>query len=709
MDGNQNSGGAAKSQVLDELARILNSAEFEHSDRSRPLLQFLVESATAGRESDLKESLIGVRVFERDASYNPKVDPVVRVTMGRLRAKLEKYYLREGLTDTVRIAIPKGSYVPVFEHAAGKPPVEVAPPVPVPAPRNRRGLPLAAAALILVLASVAFWAVRRPHPPALDHLRLFDSSGTPYHPSFSPAGNMLAFDAQGAGDRHRTIYLQRLDATSPTRVGDDTLGESCPVWSPDGNQLAFLREFSPEVFDVLVMPVVGGAPRKVAELRRGASNWLAWSPDGRWLAGAEPTAVDKPGIVLISPVNGEKRVLTKSPAGWHGDSLPEFSADSGTIAFRRTGPLSGHEDIYTVPVAGGPIRRLTFDDRGISGLALLRDGSLLVTSKRVGSIRSLWWQSAPGGNLERLTPATMDAGTISVSRDGAHFALVPYISDVNVWSVKADGTGEPHPLIDSELADSSPQYSSDGRRLAFHTVRTGTASLWVSDATGANALQLVDGKGFEIGNEQWSPDGSQMVFEWHISGRSALYVVSSDGGTPRPLLVDGFNNDSPVWSTDGASVYFTSDRSGQNRIWRVSARGGDPVAMVRTPSVTARFARDGGALYYLNVVPGMPVRDLYRQRLHDGELAGDPEPVVSGLDPADWANWMPVRDGVYYLRRQRGQPTEIQYLDFATHAVRTIWQMQKSAPTGGGLTVSPDGLTVLFTQTDREGSAIYVQ
>ena len=684
---------------------MLNSAEFEHSDRSRPLLRFLVESAVEGRESELKESVIGVEVFDRDVSYSPRADPVVRVTVGRLRSKLERYYQREGARDSLRITIPKGAYVPVFERC-GPEPVAMAPP----AAGRPVGLKVWIAAVALgAVALAAVWMVRWPRPPALDRLRPFITTGSPYHPAFSPAGDVLSFDALGQGNHHRNVFLQRLDAASPTRLGDDTVEECCAVWSPDGSQLAFLRNESSDAFGIFLLPVVGGSPRKLAELRRGATPWLSWSPDGRWLAAAEPSGENKPGIELISLATGVKRAITISPAGWHGDSLPIFSADSNTITFRRTGLLSGHEDVYTVPVTGGAIRRITFDDRGISGLVLLGDDSLLMSSKRAGSIRSLWWQARGGRAMQRVTSTTVDAGNIAVSRDGKHFALVPYFYDLNIWSVPADGSAPARPLINSEMPDSSPQYSPDGRRLAFHSVRTGNAGLWISDSGGANAVLLVDGRGFEIGNEQWAPDGRQLAFEWHVSGRSAVYVVSSDGGVPQPLVADRYENGGPVWAHDGAHIYFNSDRDGHARIWRVGTHGDAAVAITPPDAVSAKLSHEENALYYLRVHPADTVREVYRQPLNGGLPAGEPAQVLAGLAQADWANWTPANNGLYYVHRQPGLPHEIRYVDFATHAVNTVWKMQNPAPAGGGLTVSPDGKTILFTQTDRDGSAIYVQ
>ena len=73
-----------------------------------------MESALEGRGDQIKEYLLGVGVFDRDPSYNPQFDPLVRVEAGRVRSKLKDYYETEGCEDPVLIEFPKGSYVPVF-------------------------------------------------------------------------------------------------------------------------------------------------------------------------------------------------------------------------------------------------------------------------------------------------------------------------------------------------------------------------------------------------------------------------------------------------------------------------------------------------------------------------------------------------------------------------------------------------------------------
>ena len=100
--------------IRGQLEKILASACFAHSERLSRFLRFGVEQAVQGRADRLKEYAVGVEVFDRDHSYDPRTDPIVRVEAGRLRSKLREYYETEGRDDPILIDFQKGSYVPVF-------------------------------------------------------------------------------------------------------------------------------------------------------------------------------------------------------------------------------------------------------------------------------------------------------------------------------------------------------------------------------------------------------------------------------------------------------------------------------------------------------------------------------------------------------------------------------------------------------------------
>ena len=100
----------------EELERILRSETFHQSDRLKRFLTFIVRETAAGRAEELKEYVIGVQVFGKEDSFDPRTDPIVRVQARRLRAKLVRYYRQEGRADPTLIELPKGGYSPIIKR-----------------------------------------------------------------------------------------------------------------------------------------------------------------------------------------------------------------------------------------------------------------------------------------------------------------------------------------------------------------------------------------------------------------------------------------------------------------------------------------------------------------------------------------------------------------------------------------------------------------
>ena len=100
--------------IRDELCRILDSSIFIQSTRLSRFLRFTVDTTLEGKAGTLKEYLIGTAVYDRDPSYHPTEDSIVRTEARRLRRKLQEYYESVGKDDPVFIYYRPGSYVPFF-------------------------------------------------------------------------------------------------------------------------------------------------------------------------------------------------------------------------------------------------------------------------------------------------------------------------------------------------------------------------------------------------------------------------------------------------------------------------------------------------------------------------------------------------------------------------------------------------------------------
>jgi hypothetical protein len=107
--------------------RIVDSPHFRKSPRLSQLLLYLSEQTLLNRTELLTEHTIAMRVFEREADFNPGVDTIVRSHMVRLRQKLENYAVENHGTASMQLAIPKGDYLVRFERIAPSTAVQAEP------------------------------------------------------------------------------------------------------------------------------------------------------------------------------------------------------------------------------------------------------------------------------------------------------------------------------------------------------------------------------------------------------------------------------------------------------------------------------------------------------------------------------------------------------------------------------------------------------
>lgn len=160
-----------EAEIRAELDRILASKAFASAARISKLLHHVVGKTLAGETDQLKEYAVGVEVFDRDSSYDPRLDSIVRVEAGRLRTRLDEYYNGDGKGSTIRIDLPKGGYSAAFTRNGGSentlaPVAATATPVAAPV-RNRHGWPYAIA-LVGAVAAMVFWLGLRDRNPRPD-------------------------------------------------------------------------------------------------------------------------------------------------------------------------------------------------------------------------------------------------------------------------------------------------------------------------------------------------------------------------------------------------------------------------------------------------------------------------------------------------------------------------------------------------------------
>jgi hypothetical protein len=187
VNGSGPSNGLPPEAIGAAVSRVLSSDAFTNSKRLQRFLAYIVEKTLTGETDEVKEYNIALTVFDREPSFDPRLDSIVRVEARRLRQQLGTYYQGDGQRDPVVIELPKGSYLPVFHNRNGARPGDEATAAPaavekrVVSKHSRRieFLALAAMALLAVKAATLWWGGYTPYQGRVEGstLRIFDDRG----------------------------------------------------------------------------------------------------------------------------------------------------------------------------------------------------------------------------------------------------------------------------------------------------------------------------------------------------------------------------------------------------------------------------------------------------------------------------------------------------------------------------------------------------
>ncbi len=542
-------------------------------------------------------------------------------------------------------------------------------------------------------------AVEATHDQPLEAVPFTTFPGSESDPAFSPEGDCVAFAWDGETQDNFDIYIKTVGAQRIVRFTTDPAVERCPAWSPQGDRIAFGRTSHPGVAEIYVASVNGGPPRKIAETRAPGCG-LAWSPDGRWLVAPDRESDRDPlGLYLVSVATGEKRRLSSLELP-HFTQASAFSPSGRFLAF----PVlisGGSSDLFLLEFdnAFRPLaqpRRLTFTRGRTGNPNWLAGGTLLVyTSGQWGGVSYLW-ETATTQRMEprKLTSLGDDIDQAAYAPAANRLGCRRRYEDVNIWRLdlarEGVAAGPAARLLASTRIDYNAQISPDGKRIAFHSTRSGRAEIWLADADGSNAFQLTSMGAPVTGSPRWSPDGAMIAFDSNAAGNYDVYVVEASGGSPRRLTDDPTDDGVPSWSRDGRWIYFVSNRSGASQIWKMPSSGGAPVQVTRGGGYVAFESPDGRFLYYQK---GPPASSIWKV-----PVEGGPETEVT--PPAVWMGFAVTLRGIYYIPAAvDGIPTAIQFLSFASRQPRRVAVLHR--PPGLGLSVSPDGRWLLYSQTDH--------
>lgn len=476
----------------------------------------------------------------------------------------------------------------------------------------------------------------------------------PHYPALSPDGSKICLSYQG------NLWIVSSKGGDASRVTVADGYDSFPCWSPDGRWIAFnsTRGGSNQIY---IMPANGGMPRQITYHSMGAVLG-DWSPDGKSLAFHANRDGRGYNVYTVDIATGRSRRLTNDDL-W--TTAPRCSADGKWIIFQRGYEDhyrkgyrgSANYDIWAIPAAGGPFKRLT-DWNGNDIWPRLTGKTLYYVSERGGHEATIWKQPFDTSAPKTAVPVEVvhnppDAiRHLTISANGSmmayecdhriyagpaaggaprpieiicrtdlktdpleHAQLTSGVTDFDLtadgkktvfavhgelFSVFADKGGDARRLTETTVRESDVAWSSDGSRLAFVSHRDGEPNLYVMEVATKKTTRLT--KTTERDEApRWSPDGKTIAFIRTANEGGRLYTVPSDGSAAEKVLVPGPWVEDPQWSPDGKWIAYTAaDEYLAEDIWVVPSEGGQPKNITKYPCSNdmPRWSPDGKKLAF---------------------------------------------------------------------------------------------------------------
>jgi dipeptidyl aminopeptidase/acylaminoacyl peptidase len=368
---------------------------------------------------------------------------------------------------------------------------------------------------------------------------------------------------------------------------------SDPQLSPDGRWVAFSTqtidvEKNSKPKQIYIVPLSGGAPRNIAD----AAERPRWSPDSKRIA-------------FVSDRNGSAQIWIMDADGANPKQITNLSTEAGGVLYSHDGKnLVFTSDVFPDCGADDACNRQKLDAeknnkvkaRTITGL-LYRHWTTWQTARRM----HLLVVSVDGGAAKDLTPGNRDVPPFSlggpddyaISPDGTEVCYAMISDDVPAISTNSDlyavpiAGGQSKKITVNPAADNSPQYSPDGKYLAYRAqVRPGYESdrwrlMLIERATGklTNLTEPIDRW---VGSFAWGPDSSRLFFTIQDRGRQYIQFISVNGGAaPVALSGESYLDDMQLTPDGKSMVYTRQSGSSPVEIFRAASGGGAETALTQ--------------------------------------------------------------------------------------------------------------------------------
>ena len=426
--------------------------------------------------------------------------------------------------------------------------------------------------------------------------------------TFSPSGDFLYFvrgDEQHPGVGF--LYQMPVLGGTPRKLVDDV--DSAVSFSPDGQQMVYLRDSSADASSTLIIARADGTGERVlSKMSLPGYRDPAWSPDGKWIAATllDPGTQNLSRVVLLNPENGKEKTVF---AGTAILNKPVWMPDNKHLVLIFHDMSSDwNGQVGEIAIAAGKLHRITNDLSSYSNVTLgvTRDGKQLVAVQITPQSGIYTMGADPKASLEAKQVDNHSDVGVGWLPDGR---LVTLDYDSHISIMNADGSNRSI-VYQERLPMSGLSVCPDGVNALFSMPNKQTKALNIFRLNLQSGAVSAVTKGKVDQNASCSPDSKSFLYTSFDKGKQLLWKMPIEGGEASKLSnkVTNFG----VFSPDGQQVAaMTQEGTGVNfraAVDILPAQGGLPVksfSPMRGISNFFQYSPDGQSLYYPVTLKGV--------------------------------------------------------------------------------------------------------
>ena len=487
------------------------------------------------------------------------------------------------------------------------------------------------APLWLLLGGAGWWLATQlrvtsnaPPPSTLaivEAMRWRGAPGDTYsRGSFSPDGRLVAYVSSESGTNN--LWVKPISASAPEArpfaatpfaATKDAFENNFPVWSPSGDELAFISQRGTQL-GLWRMPYTGGAQKLLKTFVDGEANVvpLYWSERGIIYY------VVRNNLFAFNLEMKEANQLTNFEAGQVRPDSINISRDEEKVVCIAKG--DGQElQVWVTPTRTGLPARIPLGITEARNAVWHSDNRRVIYSAKVNGVFQLFAVSLEQPQPTQITFSETDCLALGVARDGAKILYGAAKEESDVWGVKA-ATTEEFPVASDLNAELWPDGAPSGRKVAYQSIAnlsqgdklfSGAIMTTVLGSSDPPALLVADGF-----LPKWSPDEKRLAFMRRQANEYGLWLVGAADGEARRLTSGGLpaiqNSLLPYlrvqtsyfnWSPKSDSLAYCAMRNGKSNLWAVAADGSRDLQITDNEDANLRLAcplwsADGKQLVY---------------------------------------------------------------------------------------------------------------